>query len=302
MKASISLVVMVVTMVGTLLAGAGAPEAASVQLVIAGALSAPSGTSQDGQITLRAGVGLSVLLVNGGAVVPGSVGTATAVRWSDTTPTSGFTSPADLIVLHFGSLMVVAAGINTPGGPVTTFSATPPFDGLSGTWTLAAGPGSGVSGAGAGDAVLTFNFEVSPVNPQQAQLMLYYTLLTSLSKPVQGVGTAGVNRNVPVYLIASDQVGPPIGTMTYYDVSSIPGHAGTDFAGITAINVGGFYVLYACAFPDAVTGIACLVGGNGPVARLSGHADVLAGQFVTPGHPYGVTIYDQLVTLTVSLP
>ena len=107
-QASLRTLVVVAVVLGSLLGVAGSSQAATgtIRIVISGALSSPTATSGDSQITLRVGVSRPVSLVNGAAIVPGTTGTATVVRWTDTTPPVGFgaISDTDLVITLIGSL------------------------------------------------------------------------------------------------------------------------------------------------------------------------------------------------------
>lgn len=249
-------VVVVAVVLGSLLGGVGSSQAAIgvVRVVIAGALSSPTGASGDGQITLRVGTNRPVSLVESGAIVPGPIGTATLVRWTDTTPSAGFGAPADLMVFRFGGgFMVVAGGIATPGGPVTTFSATDPVETLSGTWTMTGGAGSGVAGATASDAVVTFTSDTNPTNTISglARFVADGLLPAVANKSIPGVASVSVVRNIPVRDIVNNAVvAPQTGMLTSYSVFSVTG-APSEFAALTAINFGGVYVLYSLCVPSA---------------------------------------------------
>lgn len=284
--------------VGTAYASKGLVEA-----VIAGALASPTGTSGDGQITLRVGANLPVSLVSGGAVVPGPIGTATFVQWSDTTPSAGFGPSSTLMVFRLtGGPMVVAGGIATPGGFVTTFSVTEPFETVSGTWTITPGAAAAVTGAGAADVVISVSFDTNPSNTISGSVRFVADgLLPSVStKPIPGLATVDVLRNIPVRDVANDVVGPQSGTLASYSAYDLVGHP-SEFVELNAINFGGVYVLYACAFPQLPGGIACLVGGVDPVAHLSGLISETAGQFLSSTIA-GVDDTDLVLTLVGSLP
>lgn len=298
-----ALVVVTVALGSLLVAGSSQAATGVLRIVISGALSSPTGTSGDGRITLGVGVSLPVSLVNGAAIVPGSIGTATVARWTDTTPAAGFGSIADLMVVRVGGgVMVVAGSIDTPGGPVTTFSATEPFEALSGTWTTTAGPDSGVTGAGAADVVVTFTFDTNPGNRISGLVRFVAdgALAAVSTKPIQGLATVDVLRNIPVRDVANNVVGPQTGTLvssSVYDVVGSP----SEYVQLTALNFGGVYVLYACAFPQLPGGIACLVGGGVQVAHLSGRISETAGQFLSSTIA-GVDDTDLVLTLVGSLP
>ena len=297
-------VVVLLVLAGVLgIARASLAATGEVRVLIAGALAAPMGTSGDGQITLRGGVGLSVFLVSGNAVMPGSVGTATFAQWTDTTPTSGFGSQSNLMVFRLGGgLMIVAAGMATPGGFVTTFSATAPAQTLSGTWTLASG--ITVLGGSGDDALLTFTYDTNPGSTSSNFVRAVADgLLAAVStKPIPSVASVQVVRNIPVLAVANGAVGPQVGTLARYSITV--GQSISDFIELAGINVGGVYVLYTCAFPQASGGIACPVGATAPIAHLSGNVNQTAGQFfMMPGQTIaGVDNADLVLTVFPSLP
>ena len=295
----------IAVVLGSLLGAADSSQAATgiIRIMISGVFSSATGTSGDGQITLRLGVLRPVMLVNAGAVMPGSIGTATVARWTDTTPPPGFGPIADLMVFRLGGgVMVVAGSIGTPGGPVTTFSATDPFETLSGTWTLTDGPGSGVTGAGASDAVVTFTFDTNPSNTISGVARFVADGAQPLysTKPIQGLATVDVLRNIPVRGVANNVVGPQTGTLVSYSAYNVAGSP-SEYVQLTALTVGGVYVLYGCAFPQLPGGIACPVGGGPPVARLSGEVSETNGQFLSSTIA-GVDNADLVITLIGSLP
>src|SRR5258706_292121 len=128
------------------------PAPGVLQIVVCGALAVPLGLSGDGEIGLRRGLTLPVSAVSNGQVVPGTIGTATAAIWSDTKPTAGFGSPAVLVTFRVGgNILVVAGGIVTPSGVITTFSATNPLASLTGNLTAANSATAGIQAAGPGD-------------------------------------------------------------------------------------------------------------------------------------------------------
>jgi hypothetical protein len=95
-----------------------------------------------------------------------------------------------------------------------------------------------------------------------------------------------------------------VGTLVSYSAYGIANHS-AEFVALTAVNFGGVYVVYGCAFPQDPGGIACPVGGAAPVARLSGNVSETAGQFLTPPLPgaiAGVDTTDLVITLIGSLP
>jgi hypothetical protein len=300
-----SAVVVLLVLAGTLgVARTSSAETGVVRVMIAGALAAPMGTSGDGQITLRLGVGLSVFLVSGNAVTPGSLGAATFAQWTDTTPATGFGSPSNLMVFRLGGgFMVVAAGIATSGGLVTTFSATSPAQKLSGTWTLASG--TGVTGAGANDAVVTFTYDTNPGSTSSnfVRAVADGYLPAVATKTIQGLAGVDVVRNIPLRPVVSNNVGPQVGTLVSYSAHDIVGNP-SEFIALTGINIGGIYVLYACAFPQLPGGIACPIGGTGLISHLSGNLSEAGGQsfMMGPQTIVGVDAADLVLTLFPSLP
>jgi hypothetical protein len=284
------------------LAGPALGETGTVRVAISNALVSPQGTSGDGQISLQLGIGLPVFLVGGGgAVIGGSIATATFARWQDAAPPPGLSSPSVLIVLHLpGGVLLTAAAVQTSGGRVSTFSATTPAQTLSGTWTLT--DGSSVPGAGLYDAVVTFTFDTNPNNTIAGLVRLVARdLLSSLStKIVQGVASVDLARDVPVASVVDDAVGPTVATLTSYLVGNVVGGSGLDYVEIVAIRAGDTVLLYACAFPDAVASLACLLGGNGPLAHLSGSVSRTAGTYIDDID--GVADQDLVLDLSASLP
>ena len=275
-------------------------ETGVVRVLVGGALNAPMGTSGDGQITLRVGTGLPVFLVSGNTVTPGSVGTATFTQWTDTVPTPGFGATTDLVVFRLGGgFMIVAARVIGAGGAaVTTFSATAPAQKLSGTWTLASG--LNVSGGSGNDALLTFTYDTNPTSSTSNFVRAVGDgyLSAVATKPIQGLASVQVTRNIPLLVVINNSVGPQVGTLVSYTAAS------SEFVAVTGINVGGIYVLYACAFPQPSGGIACPVGGSGLIAHLSGNVNETAGQFfMQPGQTIaGVDNTDLVLTVFPSLP
>jgi hypothetical protein len=293
-----------IVLLGIVLGITGTSQASTgvVQVVIAGALASPTASTSDSEITLQLGVGLPVSLVSSGAVVPGSAGTATFALWSDSTPSAGLGPVTRLMVFRLGGgVMIVAGGITTPGGLVTTFSATQPFETLSGTWTVTGGAGSGVAGAGASDAVVTFTFDTNPSNTVNGFVPFVAGgwISSLLAKPVSGLATLQVARNVPVFAIIDNVVGPKAGTLTTYTVIDVIGPV-SESAELSAIDFGGVFVLYACAAPDSSTDLACPIGGSGSASHLSGRISRSAGQFVTD--ITGVNDSDLVITIIGSLP
>ena len=297
--ASLLAVVVLACVVGA--TGTARADTGVVRAMIAGALSSPIGTSGDGQVTLRIGIGLPVSLVVGGVVVSGPIGTATFAQWTDTLPTTGFGSSSTLMVFHLGgSFMVVAGGVATPGGFVTTFSATSPAQTFSGTWTMTTG--SGVAGAGANDAVVTFAFDTNPsITISGTVPFVAGGAVTALTpKSIPALGNVDVLRNIPVFQVVSNAKGAQVGMLMSHSAYGIVGHIGLDFLELKAIDFGGgLYLLYGCAFPDAVSSIGCLVGATGAAAHLSGSVFQLAGMFASIT---GVIPADLVLNLTGALP
>ena len=268
-----------------------------LRVSISGALAAPIGASADGQLTLRLGVGLPVFLVSdGGAVIAGSIATATFAQWSDTMPTTDFGSASTLIVFRLtGGFMVVAAGVATPGGFATTFSATAPAQTLSGTWTMAAGPSPS-------DAVVTFTYDTNPDIRFSglARFVAGGALTSVVTKPIPGVASVDVLRDVPVLEVAGDAKGGPVGNLASHSAYNVAGHP-SELVDLRVIELsdGRPFLLYGCAFPSPTQGIACLVGATDPAAHLSGQISQLAGMFSSI---VGVTPADLVLNLTGALP
>jgi hypothetical protein len=302
-RTRITLAIVGAVVLGSVLGSVGTSRAVKssfgIRVVIGGGSNLPMATTADGRINLRAGRELPVFLVTDGAVVPGSIGTATVSQWTDSAPSSGFGGVADLMVIRLGGgFMLIAAGIATAGGPVTTLSATAPVETLSGTWTMTGGTGSGVSGAAAGDLVVTLFPEFNTSNTLAGVVTFVAGGAVEAgqsSQPVPGLGSVQVFHNIPVLDVVNGAVGPRIGTLTGYTVNQ-----GPEFDGLTAIDFGGVFALYGCAFPESNSGIACLVGGTGPIAGLSGEVSQIAGQFRKD--IVGVTDPDLVLRFTVSLP
>jgi hypothetical protein len=278
----------------------GAPDGGpQLQIVIVGGDYVGSGITADGKIGVSAGRDLPVRLVADGQVVPDVVGTATLVTWVDSTPTTGFGPTAELLVIRVGGgVMLVASRIDTGGGPVTTFSSTPPFQTLSGTWESASGIGSGVIGAGIYDLVVTLTpfLPLRTIGGSIPPFVAGGMLPGPPGQAVAGIGTVHASRNVPVFRTENDAVAGLAGTLTTYSLNQ-----GPEFSGLTAIDFGGVFLLYTCAFPQMPGAIACLVGGSGPVADLSGTMSETAGEFVQ-GEITGVTPADLVLGLTAGLP
>jgi hypothetical protein len=298
--ASFAFVVLVATLG---VAHASFADTGVIRVMIAGAFSSPTGTSGDGQVTLRIGVGLPVFLVSGTTVVPGSLGTSTFAQWTDTLPTTGFGPSSNLMVFHLGgSFMVVAGGVATPGGFVTTFSATAPAQTLSGTWTMTTG--AGLTGATANDAVVTFAYDTNPSIAVSGSVTFVaggaVTALTT--KPIPALGNVDVLRNIPVFQVVSNAKDGQVATLMSHSAYGIVGHSDLDFLELKAISFGGgLYLIYGCAFPDAVSSIACLAGGTAPVAHLSGSIFQLAG-ILAKSTIAGVVDADLALILTGALP
>jgi hypothetical protein len=298
-------VVVAVVVFGSLLWGGRASRAdvGSVQVRIAGALVAPTGTTADEEVTLRVGVNLPVSLVSGGAVVAGTVATATFVRVTDTVPTTGFGPHADVILLRLGGgFMLTASRIDRPGGVVSAFSATQPGGTLSGTWTLTSG--AGLIGATSDDAVVTFTFDTNPSNSIAAVVRFAAIgVFPQTVKPVLGVASLTASRNIPVHDfvstaagLAADAVGSRVGTRTAYFVFDIAADP-YEYVELSVIDFGGVYLLSPCAYTAVGGEYECLAGATDPVARLSGTMDTTGGGFVP-----GLTPLDQRLTLSASLP
>lgn len=296
--------VMVVAMLVGLLGNAGASAANTgvLQIVVSGALALPLGFSTDGEIGLGLGLNLPVSLVSNGQVVPGTIGTATVAIWSDTKPTAGFGSPAVLVTFRVGgNILVVAGGIVTPSGFITTFSATNPVASLSGTWTATSAATAGIQGAGPGDALVTFTFDTNDHNSifGDVKFVAQNLLGSILPKPIPGRATVNVIRDVPVLAVVGNAVDGRLGTLTSYSVAN-PVGAPSEFVSLTAINFNGVVLLYGCGFPTLPGGIECRAGGGPPVTHLSGRVTETAAASVSDIS--GLGSLDLLLDLNGSLP
>ena len=294
-------VVVLLVLAGVLgIARASLAATGVVRVLIAGALAAPMGTSADGQITLRVGVGRPVFLVNGNTVTPGSVGTATFAQWTDTMPTTGFGSTSNLMVFRLGGgFTIMAGGAATPSGFVTTFSATAPAQTLSGTWSLASG--LTVNGGSGADAVVTLTYDTNPIITLSGSVSFVAdgAVASLTTKPIPAFANVDVLRNISVFQVVNNAKGAQVGTLASHSAYGIAG-GGSEFLELKTIDFGsGVYLQYGCAFPTAVSGIACLVGATGSAAHLSGTVFQLAGMFSSIT---GVHIPDLVLNLTGALP
>ena len=294
-------VVVLLVLAGVLgIARASLAATGVVRVLIAGALAAPMGTSADGQITLRVGVGLPVFLVNGNTVTPGSVGTATFAQWTDTMPTTGFGSTSNLMVFRLGAgFTIMAGGAATPSGFVTTFSATTPAQTLSGAWTMASG--LTVNGGGGADALVTFAFDTNPTITLSGSVSFVAggAVASLTTKPIPAFANVDVLRDILVSSVVNNAKGPQSGILASHSAYGIAG-GGSEYLELKTIDFGGgLYLIYGCAFPNATSGIACLVGATGSAAHLSGTIFQLAGMFSSIT---GVIPADLVLRLTGRLP
>src|SRR5712691_2546138 len=293
--------VVVVALVAGVLGVAGPSHADTgiFRIVISGALAAPSGTSADGQVTLRIGVGLPVFQVNAaGAPVGGSIATATFAQWTDTVLTPDIGAQSTLMVFRLpDGLMVTAAGVATPNGLATSFSATAPFQALTGAWDITTGPTPS-------DALVTFAFDTNTHIKQNG--LLRFVAVGGLSglvtKSIPAVASVDAVRNIPVFDVQNNAKGVSVGNLAGHSAYNITGHA-SEFVDLRVIRMvqANLYLLYGCAFPTPTTGLACLVGGTGFATHLSGRVSQIAGA-LRKATISGVTDADLVLELDAQFP
>jgi hypothetical protein len=297
--ATVTLVV-IALVVGVLgITGPSHAEIGAFRIVIGGALAAPSGTSADTQVTLRLGVGLPVFeVLPGGAVGGGSIATATFARWTDTVATPGFLPERTLMVFRLsGGLMVIAAGVSTPNGLATSFSAAAPYQNLTGNWDIATGPTPA-------DALVTFTYDTNP-HIKNAELfrMVAGSALSSLAtKSIPLVASVDALRNVSTFEVTNNAKGAPIGALAGHSAYNIVGHA-SEFVELRAVHlpVANLFLLYGCAAPVPGSAVACLVGGTGFVTHVSGHVNEVAGALRKDAIA-GVVDADLVLEMTLETP
>lgn len=274
-------------------------ETGAIRIVIGGALAAPSGTSVDTQVALRIGVGLPVFQVlPNGTLGGGSIATATFARWTDTVATSGFLPERTLMVFRLaGGLMVIAAGVSTPNGLATSFSATAPYQNLTGNWDLTTGPTPD-------DALVTFTYDTNPhIKGAELLRLVAGSALSSLaSKSIPLVASVDALRNVPIFEVTNNAKGASIGALAGHSAFSIVGHA-SEFVQLRAVHlpVANLFLLYGCAAPVPGSAVACLIGGTGFVTHVSGHASQVAGTLRKDAIA-GVVDADLVLEMTLELP
>jgi hypothetical protein len=279
-------------------AGRSDAETGIVRIAIAGALAAPTGTSADGQVTLRIGVGLPVFLVNNSGVVGDFVATATFAQWSDTVPTPDFGPASTLMVFRLpDGLMVIAAGVATPNGLAATFTATAPYQALTGGWDMVPGPTPA-------DALVTFTYDTNP-HIKETGLLRFVAggaLNSLVTKSIPAVASVDTLRNVPVFDVANNAKAGSAGNLVGYTAYNIAGHA-SEFVELRAIHMrtANLYLLYGCAFPNPSSGIVCLVGGTGFATHLSGQVSEIAGTS-RKGTISGVVDADLVLELNAQFP
>ena len=301
MSVSATKKVMVIALVlGALgIAGLSHADTGTFRILIPGAFAAPTGTSGDGQVTLRIGVGLPVFEVSAtGAVGGGSIATATFAQWSDTvlTPDLGLQSTLMVFRLPDG-FMAIAAGAATPNGLATSFSATAPYQALTGAWDIATGPTPS-------DALVTFTYDTNSHIKQSALVRFVAggALTSVVTKPIPALASVDALRNVAVFDVANNAKAASLGNLAGHTASNIAGHA-SEFVALRAIRLisANLYVLYGCAFPNPTSGIACLVGGTGFATHLSGQASEIAGT-LRKATIAGVVDADLVLEINASLP
>ena len=291
----------VVALVAGVLGAAGPAHADTgiIRIVISGAFAAPSGTSADGQVTLRIGVGLPVFQVNAaGTPVGGSIATATFAQWTDTVLTPDIGAQSTLMVFRLpDGLMVTAAGVATPNGLATSFSATAPFQALTGAWDITTGPTPS-------DALVTFAFDTNTHIKQNG--LLRFVAVGGLSglvtKSIPAVASVDAVRNIPVFDVENNAKGVSVGNLAGHSAYNITGHA-SEFVDLRVIRMvqANLYLLYGCAFPTPTAGIACLVGGTGFATHLSGQISQIAGT-LRKATISGVTDADLVIELNAQFP
>ena len=280
--------------------GAAQAEDGTFRVLIQGAFASPIGTSGDSQVSLQIGVGLPVFNVNAtGAPVGGPIATATFAEWWDTVPTSNFLSHSFLMIFRLsGGFMAIAAGATTPNGLASTFSATAPYEHLTGGFDIVA---AGTNGA---DALITFNYDTNPhiKHEELVRLVAGNALGSVATKAITGVATVDSLRSVPVFVVANNAKDIQIGILKGHNASGIVGH-GSEFVEMRAIylNFANLYVAYGCAAPTAASGVVCLIGGNGFVTHLSGTVAQVPGN-LRKATISGVVDSDLVLEVAASLP
>ena len=292
--------VVIALVVGVLgVAGLSHAETGIIRIVIPGALAAPTGTSADGQVTLRIGVGLPVFEVNAsGAVIRGPIATATFAQWSDTVPTPDFGPQSTLIVFRLpDGLMVIAAGAVTSNGFDSTFTATAPYQTLSGAWDM-------TTGSNPADALVMFRYDTNP-HIKQTGLVRFVAgdALTSLvTKSIPAVASVDALRNVPIFDVANNAKAASLGNLKGHSAYNIAGHA-SESVELRAIRLrnANLYLLYGCAAPNPTSSIGCLVGGTGFATHLSGPVGQIPGA-TAKATISGVADSDLVVEMSVENP
>jgi hypothetical protein len=271
----------------------------SIRITIPGALASPIGTSADGQINFQIGVGLPVFLVNAsGAPVGGSIATATFARWLDSAPSTGFGAESIMMVFRLsGGLMAIATGTATARGFVTTFSVTQPYDTISGEWHI-------TTGAAATDVLVQFDFDTNPhiKNGGVANFVAGGAASSVVTKTIPGVATVDLLKNIPVSAVLNNAKDGSVGLLASHGASAIVGQTPEriELRTIDAPNAQ-LYVLYGCAAPTQSSALACLVGGTGFAAHLSGTVNEVAGSSLKTTIS-GVTDADIVLDFISALP
>lgn len=246
-----------------------------IRITIIGALAAPTGTSGDGQVTLRLGVGLPVFQVNAsGAVFGGPIATATFAQWSDTVLTPQFDPQSTLMVFRLpDGLMVIATGVATPNGLAATFSATAPYQALTGGWDLVPGPT-------AADALVTFTYDTN-LHIKESSLVRFVAggvFASLVTKVIPSLASVDALRNIPVFDVANNAKGGSLGDLVSHSAYNIAGQA-SESVQLRAIHLraANLYLLYGCASATPGAGVTCLVGGTGFATHLSGLVGEVVG-------------------------
>jgi hypothetical protein len=274
-------------------------DTGTIRITIPGALAAPIGTSADGQVNFQIGVGLPVFLANAsGAAVGGSFATATFARWLDSAPSTDFGAESIMMVFRLSDgFMAIATGTATVRGFVTTFSATPPYQTISGEWHIMTGPG-------ATDVLVDFTFDTNShiKNGGMNSFVAAGAATSVVTKSIPGVANVDVLKNIPVSAVVNNAKDGSVGTLASHGASGIVGHLSEviELRTIDAPNAV-LFVLYGCAAPTPSSPVVCLVGGTGFATHLSGTINEVAGS-IRKTTISGVTDADLVLDLNAALP
>jgi hypothetical protein len=294
-------VILIALVLGALgIAGLSHAETGTFRITIPGAFAAPTGTSGDGQVTLRIGVGLPVFEVSPtGVVGGGSIATATFAQWSDTVLTTDFLQQSTLMVFRLaGGFMAIAAGVATPNGLATSFSATAPFQSLTGAWDVTTGPTPN-------DALVTFTYDTNSHIKENGlvRFVAGNALASVVTKTIPALATVDALRNITVFDVTNNAKAASLGDMIGHSAYAIAGH-GSEFVDVRAIHLraASLYLVYGCASPSpGSSSVACLIGGTGFATHLSGTVGQVAGS-VRKATIAGVVDADLVLELNLSAP